>query len=109
MNTFGMVVATVGSAIALVIVLLCMIYLFESIINVWQNRWEKIRALLVRRMIFRSKYHKGAKHWDNIHELNQDIDTLNHLYQKYRLDDPFDKEERADVRNYTRANKKILY
>lgn len=101
---FGSMLAIVGAAASVVVILLCLIVFIEKLIDVFQDRWSFVRKALIKKMIFRFRMHGDYTHED-LHNLNNDIDALNYIYRKYGLDEPYDKEERKFIREYERTNK----
>ena len=90
----GMIFATVGAVLATFLILVILCYWAEVLIDIWVNRWEWVRKLLVRKIIFRTKM--DGEYSPIV--LNRDIDTLNRIFDKYELDYPYDREERQYVR-----------
>lgn len=100
---FGMFFAIIGTGFSLVVIIICLIVLAEKAKDFIENRWEWVRKKLVDRMIFRFRMH-GDYTYEELGALNRDIDRMNYLFRKYRLDDPFDKEERQFIRKFNREN-----
>lgn len=100
---FGMFFAIIGTGFSLVVIIICLIILAEKTKDFIENRWEWVRKKLVDRMIFRFRMH-GDYTYEELGALNRDIDRMNYLFRKYRLDDPFDKEERQFIRKFNREN-----
>lgn len=100
---FGMFFAIIGTGFSLVVIIICLIVLAEKAKDFIENRWEWVRKKLVDRMIFRFRMH-GDYTYEELGALNRDIDRMNYLFRKYRLDDPFDKEERRFIRKFNREN-----
>ena len=100
---FGMFFAIIGTGFSLVVIIICLIVLAEKTKDFIENRWEWVRKKLVDRMIFRFRMH-GDYTYEELGALNRDIDRMNYLFRKYRLDDPFDKEERQFIRKFNREN-----
>ena len=93
----GMFFAVVGSGLAVVVILICLIVLIEKGRDSWENRWDLVREQLVKRMIIRFRM-QGEYDYNELRYLNKDIDRMNYLFRKYRLDESFDKEERKFIR-----------
>ena len=93
----GMFFAVVGSGLAVVVILICLIVLIEKGRDSWENRWDLVREQLVKRMIIRFRM-QGEYDYNDLKYLNRDIDRMNYLFRKYCLDEPFDKEERKFIR-----------
>lgn len=100
---FGMFFAIIGTGFSLVVIIICLIILAEKTKDFIENRWEWVRKKLVDRMIFRFRMH-GDYTYEELGALNRDIDRMNYLFRKYRLDDPFDKKERRFIRKFNREN-----
>lgn len=96
MNTIGVLIAMFGIGFALIIIFACLAWFVEWFLDFWANRWEWIRTRMIRRMIFRAKRAKLSG--TELKKLNYDIDRINYIFWKYRLDESFDKSEREYVR-----------
>lgn len=100
MNSIGVLIAIIGAAISLVVIFACLVWFVEWFMDFWANRWEWIRTRMIRRMIFRA--HGAKLSGTELHKLNYDIDMINYVYWKYRLDESFDRTERKYVREVKR-------
>lgn len=96
MNDWGVLVAIFGAVVSSAIILFVLVYWIERLIEAWEDRWVWIRKILVRKIIFRSKY-RGT---DSIFDLNEDIETINHIFFKYDLYCPYDKDEKTFLKEY---------
>lgn len=96
MNTIGVLIAVLVAAVSLLVIFVCMAWLIEWFLDFWANRWEWIRTRMIRRMIFRARRAKLSG--TELKKLNDDIDAINYIYWKYRLDESFDRTERQYVR-----------
>lgn len=96
MNNLGVLIATIGAGVSLVVIILVLYFWICKLSDLWFDRWLWIRKLIIRKMIFKSKY-EGT---DSIFELNKDIDTINHIFWKYELLDEYDKDEKQFIKEY---------
>ena len=101
MQNIGTFLALAGVVLSVSVILFVVSYWFECLYDMWVSRWEIIQKRLIRRMIFRNKYRKDG----SIRELNQDINCIHYIFQKYNLEDSFDKEERKYVRYVKKTHK----
>ena len=103
MSALGFFIAVAGIVITVFIIFSVLAFYLERFLNFWDIRWEWIRMRLVRKMIFRSKSSQLSRR--ELHRLNRDINYLNHIFERYRLDESYDKEEREVIRAIKKSNK----
>lgn len=96
----GVIIATIGAGISLCIILSIVYFWVIRISDFWFDRWVWVKKLIIRKMIFRSKF-RGT---ESVLDLNADIDALNHIFWKYDLIEPLDKEDKEFVKEYKEEN-----
>lgn len=102
-NALATILAIIGIGVSVVVILFCIIILIEKLRMFWGDRWEWARTILIRRMIVRFKI-AGEYNFNDLKSLNRDIDKMNYIFQKYRLDEPYDKEERQFIHRNRHRN-----